>query len=515
MKHIKTILAAVALLVISCTKTLEPDYPAEQPAAEDITVVCTGGNPYSLENMRAALEALCGSGSGLEANMLYVRFLPKDSTDLDLLEELELFDHPLTDECDALRSGGTVAELGWQYAAVPVDYSFPAGLECEVLDECYLPDSTPGTRAAGSVSAEDLERAAIARATGTPATKAMAPLSPRGSVMIESPSGNVPVKGIKVRCNYFLRTAVTYTDEQGNFSFGTSFLNKPSVSIVFSNKKDFTIWDGLLVVGGASRSCGKYTGGSMNVSLKPDTAPWSWAVINNAAYDYICACEKGGLPLPPSRLKIMVFSGGNDAASCAPMLRRLPSVKLDTNSGLLNIIGSVVTVPVSAVALFLMKAALPDLIFCPGWMCSKGSYRQLYYHAWHEMAHTSHYSVAGNKYWVDFASHIMTHFDYGKKSDVNADVIDLGESWANAYENYAYYVANSSRYFAIYGFSCGAEFNIKPLSDLMEDGIITPAQMLNCMTNEVRSVPQLCGALQSAYPASAGKIRDVIGNYKI
>ena len=58
-------------------------------------------NPYSLSNMQAAYDELCKtkslSSEDLEATDLYVRFLPKDSTDIAFLQnlDLEFFDFPL------------------------------------------------------------------------------------------------------------------------------------------------------------------------------------------------------------------------------------------------------------------------------------------------------------------------------------------------------------------------------------------------------------------------------------
>lgn len=510
MKHSAIILSAVAILTISCTSNLDLD---TLPAMSRNS---SASNPYSLANMKAALEELLGTGGGdaLQANCLYVRFFPQDSSDLAILEGIDTFDYPLDVETAASSQNSNALELGCLYAAVPANYSFPASVRYEILDECYLPDITPGTRSADGLCGEELELKALEIAGCAIPTKGLIPQRPSGTILMENPNSgkNIPVKGVKVRCNYFLRTATTYTDASGNYTISKLFWQKPSTSVVFTNKNSFTIWNGINVTGGATINCGKLSDG--NYTIERSNYGWSWATINNAAFEYISTCLAEGLPTPPSNLKIMVFSGKSDAMSSAPMLRRLPAVKLDSNSQFLNIIANIAMVPVSALALFILKVALPDIFICPGWM-SAGRYDELYHHVWHELSHASHYSVAGNSYWMDFASHIITHFNYGCKADVNSGVIDLGESWANAYENYVYSLTHSKRYFAIYGFSCGAEFNIRPLTDLLQKGIVSPSQMVNCMKSDVRSVPALRDVLLTAYPSKSAEMGSVFSAYTL
>ena len=99
----------------SCTDELVEDSSDDLGSAEAVSVdkekfgnaIILGkklNNPYSLKNMQAAYDSLCRetgvatrSVDLLEPTHLYVRFLPKDSVDINRLdkEKLDLFCYPL------------------------------------------------------------------------------------------------------------------------------------------------------------------------------------------------------------------------------------------------------------------------------------------------------------------------------------------------------------------------------------------------------------------------------------
>lgn len=101
-------------------------------------------NPYALANMQMAYDSLMKTVSPtpvkLSPTELYVRFLPKDSTDLRILWEddaLVLFDYPLDYEIATEGSYYHDPDIPedmptWLYTAVPVDYVFP-DVEYEIL----------------------------------------------------------------------------------------------------------------------------------------------------------------------------------------------------------------------------------------------------------------------------------------------------------------------------------------------------------------------------------------------
>ena len=110
-------------------------------------------NPYSLKNMQAAYDSLSDesestlkSGRQLQPTHYYVRFLPKDSSDVRQLERdsLDLFCYPLDYEIEEWGDyyhDPTIpkGQMTWQYTKVPIDYKFP-NVQYELLEECYIPD---------------------------------------------------------------------------------------------------------------------------------------------------------------------------------------------------------------------------------------------------------------------------------------------------------------------------------------------------------------------------------------
>ena len=107
-------------------------------------------NPYSVSNMKKAYSALQQEGLmkaalNIEATHLYVRFLPKDSVESELLMRdttLTLFSYPLDYELtegekyiDSTLIGN---DFTWLYTRVPVGFISPIS-QYEVLDELYMP----------------------------------------------------------------------------------------------------------------------------------------------------------------------------------------------------------------------------------------------------------------------------------------------------------------------------------------------------------------------------------------
>ena len=112
-------------------------------------------NPYSVENMKRALSELKSSNTlksssldedfEIETTHLYVRFLPKNEEELDLLKQdtlLHFYDYPLDYE---IISPGicyhdpTLPDtvITWQYTVVSPDYDFPK-VKHEILSELFL-----------------------------------------------------------------------------------------------------------------------------------------------------------------------------------------------------------------------------------------------------------------------------------------------------------------------------------------------------------------------------------------
>ena len=190
-------------------------------------------DPYTVANIQEAVARLYPTRAGgisIQATDLYVRFLPKNEEEYALLLDkgLKLTDHPV--DYRIVKEGDyyhdpELAEnaITWQYAVVGKDFEFPAGIRCEILDECYLSENDPVTRAESGIDWDAVEVEAY-RLTGNadlyPGTRAdEEAVFPAGRITIEDPDafGGKPygVAGVMVCCNSFVKFATAYTDRDG------------------------------------------------------------------------------------------------------------------------------------------------------------------------------------------------------------------------------------------------------------------------------------------------------------
>ena len=107
-------------------------------------------DPYAIHNIELAQASLRSAGIDvppIQANRKYIRFLPKDEYELDLLTQdstLILFEFPLHYEIAVdgvyYRDPTLPADaITWQYTVVPLDKELP-DLEYELLYKVFIPD---------------------------------------------------------------------------------------------------------------------------------------------------------------------------------------------------------------------------------------------------------------------------------------------------------------------------------------------------------------------------------------
>ena len=246
-----TELFVTAVLAVCCTgRGLDPaggDFPSGAEAGHDRIVLGRRlDDPYSVENMTKALETLYPTKAGrviVPATHYYVRFLPADAGQYERLERLgvEMLDHPM--DYEILREGDWYHDpdlpeeaITWQYAAVPKDFTFPDGIRCEILDSCHIPDEESSTKGADGIDWPAVEREAF-RLTGNAglldgeaSTKAGGSGTPAGRITIVDPDyggGPEGVRGVRVACNCFVKTAHAYTDADGCYRMSRSFSSNP------------------------------------------------------------------------------------------------------------------------------------------------------------------------------------------------------------------------------------------------------------------------------------------------
>lgn len=448
MKKIARLL--LPLLVLgSCTEKtpLGPEFPdldASQVGHGMIELGERLEDPYSLENMAKALESVYPTRASryeISPTDMYVRFLPTDDSQFELLEEmgLRLIDHPL--DYRIVRDGDYYHdpsvpedEITWQYAVVPPGFTAPKGIRYEVIDECYIPSNDPATRADG-LDWDAVEREAF-RATGNedllePETRAGdGKAYPQGRITIEDEKlgESVGVAGVMVSCNVFVKFAHAYTDSEGRYKISVPFSEKVRYRLVFSNRQGFDIGFNMLLVPASVSALGTNpaTGVNLEINSKSDRKLFCRAAVNNACYDYYSSCktDDGDMSLPPSGLRIWLFQ--SLASSSTVMLQHGAVIDNDLVKKYLGEYAGII------------KTFLPDVTLG---MKGRETYSEIYAEACHEMAHASHFAVAGSGFWDKFIYYILKSYVtngglvYGLGDGKYSGHCEVGEMWAYYVEN--------------------------------------------------------------------------------
>jgi len=166
-------LTLIGILIYSCQKDDEFETvdisSTEQVKPENITKLGKKlENPFSVTNMQRALDNILKSTEKSENYQaksfrksaeeieiiktdLYVRFLPKDSLELDLIKKdttLVFYDHPLDYEIEKQGEHYHDPELPedqitWQYTVVKPNYEFPE-VQHEILSDLFIPENSEG-----------------------------------------------------------------------------------------------------------------------------------------------------------------------------------------------------------------------------------------------------------------------------------------------------------------------------------------------------------------------------------
>lgn len=323
-----------ALVLVSCSK--EGGSPVEvSPVStkENVEVVAHDvielgrklENPYSVTNVGKALAALYPTRGEVSVPVTdyYVRFLPKDTVQFNLLSDLgvEMLDHPM--DCEILRDGDYYhdpsvpeGEITWQYAVVPPDFDFPQGIRYEILEECFIPDEEVETRSPGDFDWNAVERMAFEITDNAdflePETRAKARPSGRITIVDDKlrSKKTVGVAGVKMVANVFVKIATTYTDENGNYEFSRKFSAKPRYRICFKNRVGFSIGLNLILIPASISAIGKgsSTGIDLTIDKNSDATLFRRCVVNNAAYDYFKKCQATGVTMPPKNLRFWILN---------------------------------------------------------------------------------------------------------------------------------------------------------------------------------------------------------------
>lgn len=513
MNKISTIISCI-LLLSSCVKDdIVSDGNYEESSAARTRAVETNfkklANPYALDVMQSIYDENA-SPKVLEPTDLYVRFLPKDSVELNSLYcdyNLELFDHPLDIEIpeDAIYIDPTIPEgdFTWLYTTVSPNFVFPRGITHEIIEECYIPEDDETIVVTRAGAAVDVEKEAFRKVGYTiEESEARAIRRPCGTIQVYDDvlKKYQPVKGVKVRCHTIVKWSTTYTDENGNYVMDSKFVIGPHYAIVFDNCKGFDIWGNWGPIARANLNMGWHSNRGYSRDINAGSFAWDWAAANNAGYDYYKMCESTGISLPPKDLKMWVFK--NWKSSSAPMLRRIVHpigtegikwndffIIIESEVGLAEIINA-------------LRIYLPDITIGT----SGKSYRKVYETVNHELAHASHFSTVGSAYWAKYINYILRCGGYGNGTGNNAELCGIGEMWGyfmghrQEYEKYAPSELNDE-----YPFD-HAWMKPQVFWRLCSNDVLSKKEIYDCLTPEVTTYDTLVAKMYEKYPARADSI---------
>lgn len=518
----KVVLLPLLLLPLSCHQEDIPGRASRTPDGEVYHEMIQLGekleDPYTVANMQEALTKAYPSKAGrvqIEATDLYVRFLPEDDAQLSMLKGLGLYllDHPM--DYSIKREGDyyqdpSVGEeaITWQYAVVPKNFSFPEGVRYELLDECFLAENLPATKAVEGVDWSLVEREAF-RLTGNEElletlTKAGSS-GPEGRITIEDPDfgGGKPfgVAGVMVAANVFVKIATAYTDRDGYYQMGKSFSGRPRYRLVFKNEKGFNIGLNLIIIPASVSTLGKGSpeGMDCHVTASGDAALFRRCAVNNAAYDYYSRCRREELDVtpPPDDLRIWIFP--HLSCSSANMLHHGAFLQNDLLS---EYLGN---------WLWLVELLLPDITIGT----KEEDYAGIYRAVVHELSHASHYAKVGNSFWNPYIKYVIKSFlleggnPYGSGTKDGAGYCEVGEMWA--------YFMQETLFKERYGgtvatFGNAYWFHPDILVYLYERGL-SRGQIFRSLTPEVTTAEEMRDKLLELYPALDAAISNTFDNF--
>ena len=477
-------------------------------------------DPYTVENMTKALQVLYPTKASvvqLSPTDLYVRLLPRNDEDLKFLEEMgvQMLDHPLdykiVKEGDYYHDSEIPEEdITWQYAVVPPDFLAPDWIECELLDECFIPGEHSTKSSPDWIDWDAVERTAF-ELTGNagllaPATKAESKAEyPAGRITIVDTDYDIhPIglKGVKVTCNVFVKFARTFTDEEGYYEMEKSFTSDPRYRIEFTNRKGFSQGINLIMVKGSISTLGKHSakGYSLCITKNSDAKLWRRAVINNAVFDYYENCVSNGVKIatPPANLRI--WSCQLLEGSAAPMLQQGPVLDMDVFQ---SVLGEYLPI---------IRMFLPDLILG---LKNKDSYAAIYRNVMHEIAHASHFMRVGSPYWDNLIKHMAMSYvtsggiTYGIGNEDYAGYCEVAEMWAYYIENLLY----RERYGEIDKYY-GDKYWFSPqIFTYLDERGMNRFKIFVALTSDVHSRDALKSRLLSLYPESKSMINEAFNKY--
>lgn len=578
MSNSKTYLCATVLatLFMACNKDsnlMTTESPEEVSYSNQIPEGISGRNPYSLSVMQQAVNSLLRTRSldtiVLSPTDYYIRIASVDTLSIKTvqrLEDIELFDYPLDRDYEeeseyCFDPDQPVEAPTWTYTAVPVKFadedvseddintgtliqfdgnkdfvpkdsdedsggnssgndSGGSKFKGEILDECYIPSRGDLTKACG-IDAEELERRAFeivgAKYESDDVTRA-SNAKPSGVVKLNTGTSTVPLKGVKVRVQRFLKWAVQYTDENGKFAFNSKYY-RPNISVIFENTKGFSIWGSWVFVVPASYTyfwCGSPDNFSKTFTRSKDYSAWSWSVVNNAAYEYYKECSSGaftGVKTPPAGLKFWCVKIDVSGASGSTPMMRYYLNDLFPVSNVKDYLSNLFTGHryISIGDASLVRSLAADIyLFGSGF-----TYEGLYTTTVHELCHASHFRSLGKSLYGKLIAYEVKQFlsgdgcyGDGSEESIGCNLCGLSEAYAYSVESYIWHEEFSGD--DIFGTDYFFSEYVLALTDIFDDAVLTPGQVFKCMTFDMSNLKDLFNKLKNSYPDKSDIIKSIM-----
>lgn len=216
-------------------------------------------NPYSIENMKKALEllnnnSLSKSSIVIEPTHYYVKIIPKNFEQIFTLEKdtsIFFYNYPI--DYQILEEGSYYLEnpndsLPNLYATIPVDYQFDKDINYEILDKYFNLDETNNLSKKYNFQWEELKDKAY-KITSQDYDYTLSKKSkwrPLGYLYFQDDVlGKIPLEGVPVRMRHMGFTHQCCTDKNGYFFHDKTIKGKCDYSIKWK-RNDFSVIHNLL-----------------------------------------------------------------------------------------------------------------------------------------------------------------------------------------------------------------------------------------------------------------------------
>ncbi len=439
-------------------------------------------NPYSLANMQQAVNILYGGNYPIAANYLYVRFKPASEEQLmtlDETEDLELQDYPM--DYELIQDGdyyqdptlGT-EDFHWLYTVVPVGYTFPQGIQHEILEQLYLPENNEILEdlAESMLSGAQYSSARIDNSStvtidrmdaqvesfnyiieecpcyvpdqpcpvwpncaaggggggGTPAPTLPPGIYVQEQTVCTADPRPLPLRQVNVVAKRWFKFWRGFTNDNGQFTVTKNFRNRVKVIVKTQNGnarvskvRGIRLWQMLFP---CRKRIGVFNGSDLPniryVFNKPtdgsasnkELAYWAATTTHNSIVEFRQYTTEFGLPQPPDNLHVMVTNWGfMENSGAAPMWNKCHSNNIQ------YFITNFIASSIAPLANTLKNQT--DVIIgykSTDYNCFLTS-SQLRATVYHELGHAQHFAQAGCGFWTAYRDAIA--LELSKLDQVN------------------------------------------------------------------------------------------------